>query len=67
MTLKTGVMMINSSLPSGINYISKYIQIENSHFKLSNVNISQHYSFYCIFEQINESLVSITKTLNRRT
>ncbi len=48
MTLKT-VMMSNecdaenSALPSGINYISKYIKIENSCFKL--YNISQYYCF----------------------
>ncbi len=34
-TLKTGVMMLKIQLCiTGINYILKYIQIENSYFKL---------------------------------
>ncbi len=46
----------NTDLITGINYILKYIQIENVYF-YSN-NISQYYSFYCIFYQINAALVS---------
>ncbi len=35
MTLKTGVMTAeNSALITGINYILKYIKIENYYFKL---------------------------------
>ncbi len=41
---------------TGINYILKYIQIENS---LNYNNISQCYSFYCIIDQINAALVNI--------
>ncbi len=48
----------NSTFPSEINYILKYIKLDNSCFKL-------HYhfiifpTFYCIFHQINVALVSI--------
>ncbi len=41
-TLKPGVMTI-----TGMNYILKYTEIDNSFF-ISN-NSSQYYSFYCIF------------------
>ncbi len=40
-----------------INYILKYIQIENSYFKF--INISQ-YCFYFIFDQINAGLMNET-------
>ncbi len=48
---------------TGINYILKYTQIENSYFKLMFLNIilnniSQYYFYYCIFDQINAVLVS---------
>jgi len=33
-TLKTGVMMLKFSFPTGINDILKYIEVENSYFKL---------------------------------
>jgi len=36
------------------NYILKYIEIENHHN-----NISQYYSFFCIFDQVNAVLMSI--------
>ncbi len=42
---------------TGINYILKYIAIENSYFKL--YTILQYYCFYCIFDQINAALESI--------
>ncbi len=41
---------------TGINYILKYIQIENIYFK--SYNISQYYCYYCIFDEINAALVS---------
>ncbi len=40
---------------TGINYILKYIQIQNRSLKC---NISQFYCFYCIFNQINAALKS---------
>ncbi len=49
MTLKTGVIMLKIQLGiTGINYILKYIQIENSYFKCNN--ISQYYCFYSNFK-----------------
>ncbi len=46
----------NSALITEINYILKYIQTENIYL---NCNIiSQYYSFYCIFDQINAALLS---------
>jgi len=33
-TLKTGVMRINSALITGINYTLMYIHLENSYFKI---------------------------------
>ncbi len=41
----------NSALITEINYILKYIYIENSYS--NSKNISQYYVFYCIFIQIN--------------
>ncbi len=38
----------NSALITGINYILKYIQIENVFFLYYN-NILQYSCFYCIF------------------
>ncbi len=35
----------NTALITGINYILKYIKIENCYF------ISQYYWFYCIFDR----------------
>ncbi len=46
----------NSALVTAINYILKYIQIENIYFKL--YTISQYYCYYCIFDEINAALVS---------
>ncbi len=40
----------NSALITGINYILKYIQIENSYFKMQN--ISQYYCFFIIITNI---------------
>ncbi len=40
---------------TGINYILKYITIEKSYFN----NISQYYSFYCIFDQVNAALLGL--------
>ncbi len=39
-----------------INYILKYIKIEN----ILNFNTSQYYCFYCIFDETKAALVSIT-------
>ncbi len=48
-TLKTGVMMLKiQRCITGIKYIFKYIQIENSHFKFHNITIS-----YCICDERN--------------
>ncbi len=44
----------NSALITGRSYILKYIKTENI---LYYNNISQYYSFYCIFDQINAALV----------
>ncbi len=47
-TLKTGVMIQKiQRCITGIHYILRCIQIENSYFKL--LNIWQYYSFYCIY------------------
>ncbi len=46
----------NSVLIKGINYILKYIHIENSYLNCNN--ISEFYCFYCIFDQRNAALVS---------
>ncbi len=55
----TGVMMLKIQLCiTGINYILKCINIKNSYFKFCN-NISQYYSFYCIFDEMNTVLVII--------
>ncbi len=40
-----------------INYIFKYIQIENN-FKFQIVVLFHYYSFYGIFDQINAALVT---------
>ncbi len=40
-----------------INYILKYMQIENSY--LNCKNFSHYYCFDCIFDHINAALVSI--------
>ncbi len=43
---------------TGINYILKYILMKKTVILNCN-NISQYYCFYCIFDPINVSLVSI--------
>jgi len=49
-TLKTGVF---SFAITGMNYILKYIKIENGFIKKTKKNyIYQYYHFYCIFYQI---------------
>ncbi len=49
----------NSALITGINYILKYITIDNSlKQSILNCNISQYYWFYCIFDQISGAWVS---------
>ncbi len=54
-TLKTGVMMLKIQLRiTEINYILKYIQIENSYLNCNNIS-----EFYFIFNQTNASLVRI--------
>jgi len=53
-TLKTGVMMINPALITGINYTLLYNHIEK---KMIYIGIIFHY-FYCIFHQINAAFVS---------
>ncbi len=64
-TLKTGVMMLkNTALITEINYILKYIQIENSY--LNSKNISQYYCFCCILDQINAGLVSRREFLKKK-
>ncbi len=40
-----------------INYILKYMKIKTVIFGYNN--ITQYYSFYCIFDQINAASVSI--------
>ncbi len=37
-----------------IHYILKYIEIKKKHLKCNNIT-----QYYCIFEQMNESLVGI--------
>ncbi len=57
-TLETVVMMLKIQLCfTGINYIFKYIQIEN--VILNCNNILQYYVSYCIFDQINAALFII--------
>ncbi len=51
----------NTALITGRSYILKYIQTENI---LYYNNISQYYSFYCIFDQINAALVRLVKKKN---
>ncbi len=46
----------NEALIKGINYIFKYIQIENSYWN-SKTNL-QYHCFCCILDQINAGLVS---------
>ncbi len=46
----------NLALITEISYMLKYIKIENSYFKWSN--ISQYYWFCCILDQLNVGLVS---------
>ncbi len=54
---KTAVMMLkNQRCITEINYILKYIQVENYIFYCNN--ISQYFSFYCILYQINIALVN---------
>ncbi len=57
-TLKTAVMMLkNQRCITEINYILKYIQVENDIFNCNN--ISQYFSFFCILlYQINVALVN---------
>ncbi len=51
-TLKTGVMMLKIQLCiTGINYILKYIHVENTSFKLNNIS-----QFYSIFDQPQQSI-----------
>jgi len=48
-TLKIGVMILkNSALPSGINYIEQFTSIA--------IIYLQYYCFYCIFGQIKAAL-----------
>ncbi len=55
--LKTALMMLkNQRCITEINYILKYIQVENDYFNCNN--ISQYFSFYCILYQINVALVN---------
>jgi len=50
LTLKIGVMMLkNSALPSGINYIEQQ-------FTSIAIIYLQYYCFYCIFGQIKAAL-----------
>ncbi len=57
-TLKTEVMMLKIQLCiTEINYTLQCIQIENSYFKLQY--------FYCIFDQINATMVSIRDFLEK--
>ncbi len=48
----------NSALITGRSYLLKYIQTENILYYNS---ISQYYSFYCIFDQINAAFVRLVK------
>jgi len=53
-TLKTGRMKLKILLCiTGINYILKYITIENY--------ILQYYCLYCIFDLINAGEISVSK------
>ncbi len=55
--LKTALMMLkNQRCITEINYILKYIQVENDIFNCNN--ISQYFSFYSILYQINVALVN---------
>ncbi len=55
----------NSDLITGINYILKYITIKT--VILNCNNISQNYCFYCIFDQINADLVSISDLFQKHS
>ncbi len=46
----------NSALVTAINYILKYIQIENIYFK--SYHISHYYCYYCILDEKYAALVS---------
>ncbi len=51
-TLKTGVMMLKIQLCiTEINYILKYIHVENTYFKLNNIS-----QFDSIFDQPQQSI-----------
>ncbi len=65
-TLKTEVMMLKIPLCiTEINYILKYIQIET--VILDCNNISEYYSFYCVFDIINKCSLGEHKTLLSKT
>ncbi len=56
-TLKTGVMMLKIQLCiTGINYISKYIRIENFIKIVTSFTI---FLFLSVYDQINAALASI--------
>ncbi len=59
-TLKTEVMMLKIQLRiTEINYILKYIQIENSYFKLI-IAFFNIFVFTVFFYQINATLLNMT-------
>ncbi len=60
-------MISDSDLITGINCILQYIQLD-FYFILNGKNISQYYSFYCIFAQINAASMRIRdKTIKKST
>ncbi len=65
-TLKTGVMMLKIQLRiTGINYILTYIHVKPA--IINCTNISKCYCFYCIFDQINATLMSIWHFFKKKT
>ncbi len=65
MTLKTEVVMMKIQLCfTGINYILKYIKQETNGRNCNN--ISQYYSFFLYFDQINRALLSIGESIKKQ-
>jgi len=54
-TLNSGVMILKIT---GINYNLKYITTQKKTVLLNCDHITQHFCFYCVFDQLNAALVS---------